>query len=126
MSTQDCVLGYSQPSLRDCFVAERNRNRTRAPGLPQRSPEFLAEPAGFPYRKPHRETCLVPRAGNPGRPDLRILLGLYCFQLGIESVTAQQVRQVLRKGGAWHHHVTACFHSFRLQVALQMREKTDH
>jgi len=47
MSTQDCVLGYSQPSLRDCFVAERNRNWTRAPGLPQRSPEFLPSLLAF-------------------------------------------------------------------------------
>jgi hypothetical protein len=31
----------------DCFVAERNRNRTRAPGLPQRSPEFLPSLLAF-------------------------------------------------------------------------------
>jgi hypothetical protein len=24
---------------------------------------------GFPYRKPHTRTCLVPRTGNPGRPS---------------------------------------------------------
>jgi hypothetical protein len=53
-------------------------------------------------------------------------LGFGRFQLGVESVTAQEVWKVLRKGGAWHHHVTACFHSFSLQVALQVREKTNH
>ena len=53
-------------------------------------------------------------------------LGLCRFDFGIESVAAQQVWQVLRKGGAWHYHVTACFHSFSLQVALQVREKTNH
>jgi hypothetical protein len=62
----------------------------------------------------------------PRQAARRARLGLHRFDLGVESVAAQQVGQVLRKGGAWHHHVTACFHSFRLQVALQMGEKTDY
>src|ERR1700721_1247752 len=61
---------------------------------------------------------------EPGAPLITaVCLGFYCFDLGVESVTAQQVWQVLGEGRTRHHHVTARFHGLRLQVTLQMREK---
>jgi hypothetical protein len=53
-------------------------------------------------------------------------LGFYGFDLCVEPVTPEQIWQVLRKGGARHDHVTTGFHRLRLQVALQVREETDH
>ena len=48
------------------------------------------------------------------------------FVLILCAVAAENVRQVLRKRGARHHHITAGFLGFHFQIALNVRDKADN
>jgi hypothetical protein len=130
------ILGFggrkAPSSMGKISIAEVLRLRATSPVSHDQSARRCAqddESVGVLTKNTLNKLALIGHGpGYPRTCQLRsaVCLGLYCFELGIESVTAQQVWQVLGEGRTRHHHVTARFHRLRLQVTLQMREKADH
>jgi hypothetical protein len=108
------------------------RKKREGPRTSYRVAPALAACAAF-YKESRMKfvdpTRLNRKSGGMGHPQFccraRNPLGFYCFELRIEAMTPQQIRQVLGKSGFRHHHVTTRFHCLRLQVTLQVGEKTD-
>jgi hypothetical protein len=116
--TQDCVLGYFQPSLRDLVQSSRAganvsarelQNLGRPRGAPQipplRSPGFPVDLGGvgalhapFPYRKAHTPPCPEQRGRKSGYAPvgMTILFGdaKYSFQDELSSRPERSVSTV--------------------------------